>query len=182
MLCYKSPLVSQPQPFLGHTGISNQRVLNAVGLIQRSIPVNVWFQLLLRTSSWKHKVNHTLDCFIGSRARHKDLETGHVCAVVTNICTWRWDWLPSLGSLGQVRYQSWEEKGWFIMWKKGQKFACLLKPAKSGFNLWKHTKTPSWRKRYVVFSWPPFSLVASFSFKIISTALFMGLYRRLCMG
>lgn len=129
MLCYKSPLVSQPQPFLGHTGISNQRVLNAVGLIQRSIPVNVWFQLLLRTSSWKHKANHTLDCFIGSRARHKDLETGHVCAVVTNICTWRWDWLPSLGSLGQVRYQSWEEKGWFIMWKKVRSLpACSNQP------------------------------------------------------
>lgn len=86
-----------------------------------------------------------------------------------------------LAILGQVRYQSWV-RGMVYYVKKGQKFACLLKPAKSGFNLGKHTKTPSWRKRYVVFSWPPFSLVASFSLKIISTALFMGLYRRLCMG
>lgn len=51
--------------------------------------------------------------------------------------------LPS-AILGQVRDQYW---GAVYYVKKGQKFACLLEPAKSVFNPWKYTKTPFLEKK-----------------------------------
>lgn len=44
-----------------------------------------------------------------------------------------------LAILGQIRDQYLEGDGYYV--DKGQKFACLLQLAKSGFNPWKHTKT-----------------------------------------
>lgn len=123
MLCFKSSLVSQPQLFLVHAGISNQQVLNSVGLIQRNIPVNVWFQVLLRTSSWKHKANDTLDCFIGLKPGYKGWEMD------TSVLWWQTS-TPGAEAgfphrlrapLGYFRTGQVPElggEGWFIMWKK----------------------------------------------------------------